>query len=95
MKKDTIINIIILALFIIISLSVGAYHEPWADEAQSWLIAREATISEILFTVERYEGTPPLWHLLLKLLINLGYQYEYFYVISVFFSSLGVRTFSF
>ena len=95
MKKNIILNIVILAIFIVISLVVGYYHEPWSDEAQSWLIARDASVSEILCTIEKYEGTPPLWHLFLKFLISLGYQYEYLYLISVFFSSLGVRTFSF
>lgn len=88
--KNKILNITILIIFIIITLFVGAHHEPWADEAQSWLIARDASVSEILLKVERYEGTPPIWHLLLKLLISLGYKYEYLYLISVFFSSLGV-----
>ena len=90
MKKEIVLNVVILAVFIALSIFVGANHEPWADEAQSWLIARDATVSEILFTIERYEGTPPLWHLFLKVLINIGYKYEYIYLISVFFSSLGV-----
>ena len=88
--KNKILNITILIIFIIIALFVGAHHEPWADEAQSWLIARDASVLEILFEIERYEGTPPIWHLLLKFLIVLGYKYEYLYLISVFFSSLGV-----
>lgn len=88
--KNKILNITILIIFIIIALFVGAHHEPWADEAQGWLIARDASVSEILFEIERYEGTPPIWHLLLKFLIVLGYKYEYLYLISVFFSSLGV-----
>lgn len=95
MKKDKILNIIILLTFIMIIIFVGANHEPWADEAQSWLIARDASVTEILCTIERYEGTPPLWHLLLKFLIKLGYQYEYLYLISVFFSSLGIGLFLF
>lgn len=90
MKKEVILNLVILVVFIALSIFVGANHEPWSDEAQSWLIARDATVGEILCTIERYEGTPPLWHLLLKVLINLGYKYEYLYLISVFFSSLGV-----
>lgn len=88
--KNKILNITILIIFILIGVFVGAHHEPWADEAQAWLIARDASVFEILFNVERYEGTPPIWHLLLKLLINLGYKYEYLYLISVFFSSFGV-----
>jgi hypothetical protein len=89
MKKDNILNVIILVTFIVIAIFVGAHHEPWADEAQAWLIARDASVSDIILNLERYEGTPPLWHLILKCLIKLGYQYEYLYLISIFFVSLG------
>lgn len=41
------------------------YHEPWLDEAQAWLIARDATISELLKNVTHYEGHPPLWFIIL------------------------------
>ena len=89
-KNNKILKHTILVLFIILSLCIGYYHEPWADEAQSWLIARDASVSEIIFRIARYEGTPVLWQLLLKLLIFLGLQYKYFYVISVFFSAIGI-----
>lgn len=87
---DTIINIIILIVFILITVRVGQYHEAWADEAQAWLIARDMSINDILFQIGRYEGTPTLWHLILKLLICLGYKYEYMYLISIFFTSIGI-----
>lgn len=77
-------------MFIIISLYTGYYHEPWADEAQSWLIARDASFSEIVFDIAKYEGTPSLWQILLKIFILFGLQYEQFYLVSVFFSVIGV-----
>src|SRR4051812_40575150 len=46
-------------------------HEPWFDEAQAWLIARDATLWEILGRMS-YEGSPPLWHLLLAPLAKAG-----------------------
>lgn len=89
-ENNRILNATILILFIVLSLFIGYYHEPWADEAQSWLIARDASVSEIIFKIARYEGTPVLWQLILKLLITLGLQYKYFYLVSVFFSTIGV-----
>ncbi|MGB7848161.1 MAG: hypothetical protein WBL63_21300, partial [Candidatus Acidiferrum sp.] len=41
------------------------YHEKWADEAQSWLIARDLDLQTIWFHELRYEGSPGLWHTIL------------------------------
>lgn len=68
----------IIAFFCyIIGISIiGYYHEPWFDEAQAWMIARCATIKEIMFEIPHYEGHPPLWHLLLVPFAKLGAPYE-------------------
>lgn len=89
-QNNKILNAVIVLIFLVLTLYVGYYHEPWADEAQSWLIARDATVSEIIFKIARYEGTPSLWHLTLKIFIMFGFQYEYFYLISILFSVIGV-----
>lgn len=92
MKKKLIIalNFIILILFVIASLYVGYYHEPWSDEAQSWLIARDQNVKDIIFYNSRYEGTFPLWFLILKACICLGLSYEYIHVVSTVISAIGI-----
>lgn len=40
------------------------HHEPWADEAQAWLLARDLNPITLMRFLP-YEGTPGLWHLLL------------------------------
>ncbi len=50
-------------------------HEPWADEAQSWLLARDASLPALWTHLLHYEGTPGLWHTLLHILIRLGLPY--------------------
>jgi hypothetical protein len=47
------------------------FHEPSADEAQAWMMARSLTIWQLFHTYLRYEGSPGLWHLLLWLLVHL------------------------
>jgi hypothetical protein len=42
-----------------------AHHEPWADEAQAWLLARDSNPISLMKDFLPYEGTPGLWHLLL------------------------------
>jgi hypothetical protein len=44
-----------------------AHHEFWRDEAQAALIARHVPLSGLLHAM-RYEGAPPGFHLLLKVL---------------------------
>lgn len=41
------------------------YHEKWADEAQSWLLARDLGLNTLWFHELRYEGSPGLWHTML------------------------------
>ena len=56
----------LVLLIYIISISVVIVkHEPWADEAQAWLLARDSGLFELLFKRLRYEGHPGLWYLIL------------------------------
>lgn len=71
-----------LVLFLVIVLLSVRFHEPWADEAQSWLLARDSTLTALWTDVPHYEGTPPLWHTLLHLLIGLGLPYGGLNVVS-------------
>ena len=45
-------------------------HEPWADEAQAWLIARDMGWTRMVFSELRYEGHPLLWYTILWPLIH-------------------------
>jgi len=57
------------------------FHEPWRDEAQAWLIARDLDIPGILGRVGA-EGSPPLWHFLLHPLARLGLPYQSMHAVS-------------
>lgn len=61
-------------------LTIGAFHEAWFDEGQSWVLARDtANLWTLLAERVRYEGTPGLWHVVLWVAIRLGLAYEHFY----------------
>ena len=47
------------------------HHEPWRDELQAWLIARELDIPGIFYQM-RYEGHFALWSLMLKVFTSAG-----------------------
>ena len=67
-----VFEIVVLSAYVLWVAVMVAHHRVWRDEAQAWLIARE---SPLWFDVVRqvaYEGTPPLWHLLLFPLAHSG-----------------------
>ena len=56
-------------LLYVAALSFGIHqHVPWADESQAWMLAHEVPLGHLLSQSLHYEGTPGLWHTLLKLL---------------------------
>ena len=50
------------------------HHEPWADEAQAWQIARTLPLVQI-FHVLSYEAHPGLWYICLWVLSRLHVSY--------------------
>lgn len=46
-------------------------HEPWRDEQQAWLLARESTSFTELLSHLKYEGHPPIWHLCLMVITRI------------------------
>lgn len=73
-RHSLIIRAAALAVFSIVLLVLTLNHEYWFDEAQAWNIARDNDIKGII-EMMKYEGHPPLWHLVLKLFISLGCSY--------------------
>lgn len=69
-------SIACLALYAVIVLVTICFHEPWADEAHSWQLARENGWLALQWQWLRYEGSPGLWHTLLWLPSHLGLPYE-------------------
>ena len=84
-KTKKIITQIILGavfiLYLIITLIAALKHQPWRDEAQSWLIARDLNPIEIIRQMP-YEGTPPLWHYILYPFAASGAPYSVEFIIS-------------
>ncbi|HID56343.1 TPA: hypothetical protein EYP37_07425 [Candidatus Poribacteria bacterium] len=64
MKRFDLSYLVLLIYVILISLVIYK-HEPWADEAQAWLLARDSNLFDLLFKRLRYEGHPGLWYLIL------------------------------
>ena len=89
-NKTWIIYALVFAAYIFIGVFAGLHHEPWADEAQSWLIARDSHSLTDLLRAVKYEGTLPTWHLINKAFQLAGLDYAHLFVIPLIFSAIGV-----
>ena len=78
------------AAYALLLAVVIPHHEPWADEAQSWLLARDGSLSELWGHLLHYEGTPGLWQTLLHAIIRLGPPYGALGFISAAFAFVAV-----
>jgi hypothetical protein len=69
----------VITLTLIVYAALLAYviprHEPWADEAQAWELAKWLSLKSLFGTYIHYECTPGLWHLLLWLLARMHVTY--------------------
>lgn len=63
-----------LAAFAMASAALAFLHEPWRDEAQAWLFARDQSLPQMLGNLH-IEGHPALWFLLLWPISHLGLPY--------------------
>ncbi len=60
------------SLYFLLLIVMAWRHEPWRDEAQAWIIVRDAGSLKAILSRMAYEGTPGLWHLLLYPLVRCG-----------------------
>ena len=87
-KEDWLLHLVFLVYLVLIFIVV-LNHEQWADEAQAWLLARDSSLFGLLFKNMRYEGHPPLWHIIL-MLPSRFLPYRAISIISVLIASAAV-----
>ncbi len=66
----------VFVLYVLLLCIVSYYHEPWHDEGQAWLIARDDSIWHLITVTTHYEGHPPLWHFILMPFAQMGVPFE-------------------
>jgi hypothetical protein len=65
-----------LALYAALLAYMIPRHEPWADEAQAWELAKSLSLKSLFGTYIHYEGSPGLWHALLWMLSRMHVTYS-------------------
>ena len=79
----------IVALYGVVVLAMVPVHEPWRDEAHTWLIARDLSYGGIIQQMH-YEGYPPLWFLLQAPMAKLGLPFASLGVLNALCATLAV-----
>jgi len=69
-KNKFLLEFILITIWIVITLTAVSFHEPWGDELQDWLLAKNLSYPELLNQM-RYEGHFLLWFIPLKVLTCL------------------------
>lgn len=67
-RRTASVRLLEVGVFVAYLVGLGfaiAVHEPWADEVQSWLLARDLSPAGLFVHQLRFEGSPGLWQLLL------------------------------
>lgn len=82
-------NSFLLILYFILVSYVAMHHEVWRDEADSWLVARDISVSG-LFQFTRNSGHPSLWYWVLIPFAKLGFPNYTLAVIHIFFATATV-----
>jgi hypothetical protein len=73
-RYERILLVVAWIVFAAVTLVVTLHHEPWGDEADAWLAARDMSLGQ-LFHWFRYVGNPGLWYVLLMVPAKLGLPY--------------------
>ncbi len=83
----------VLALYLFLSIVLITHHEPWRDEGQGWLDARDSPTIITLFQHASEEKTPVLWHLLIYPLAKLGLPFYSMAILHHFLALISVFLF--
>jgi hypothetical protein len=88
--REKVLLAIVFVAFCAVAITGAVTHEPWWDEGQAWLLARDVPTGELLTRVLRYEGHAPLWYLLLKIPASLGLPYCSIKVVALLAAAITV-----
>ncbi len=75
---------IIFIAYLLLAITLKLTHEPWRDEAEPWLILRDASLWQLFYRAGN-DGHPLLWHLIQLPFVQLGFPYQSLPWIHLFF----------
>ena len=89
LKNPWVFAIIITTVYFAINLILTLNHEPYLDEAHSWLYAKNLSIPQ-LFSVLKADGHPPLFYIILMPFAKIGLPYITLNIITLVITTLAI-----
>lgn len=80
-NKNQILLICVFLIYLAVNGILLVLHEPWRDEANVWLMARELSPFELLRVI-KYQGHPCLWYFLVMPFAKIGFPFRVIGIIS-------------
>jgi hypothetical protein len=84
--RSRVLRLIALAVYVAAIILLELHHEPWRDEADPWLLARDADFFTFFHRMG-LSGTPGLWHSILVPFARSGMPYGSQAVLQVLLAS--------
>lgn len=70
-----LLDAVVYLIYVGIVLYVLPYHEPWGDEVQPWLMARDMSFTELAQAMfNNYDRHPGLWYFVMHFIAKLGFD---------------------
>ena len=91
-RAERVLLVAVWVVQLALLLGVAAHHEPWRDEADVWLMARDAPASAWVSFL-KHSGTSGLWHLLVLPLARAGLPYASVLYLNIAIVTVGVAIF--
>lgn len=91
-RRERLLLAGVFLLYVAIVATTAGHHEPWRDEADSWLMARDASPAH-LWSFFRHSGHPGLWGLLLAPLARGGAPYGAMSALNALIAAAGIAVF--
>jgi len=82
----------VFLLYVAVVVTTVHHHEPWRDEADPWLMARDAPLTR-MWSYFRHAGHPGLWQMLLLPLARGGAPYSAMGALNALVAATGVAIF--
>lgn len=87
--KKNKFNILVTAIYAVVTLIIIFFHEQWRDEAQQWLIGKDLNVFGVINQM-KYEGHFLPWYFILMPFAKLGFPFITVNIISWIISTITV-----
>lgn len=92
LSKELKFSLILTGIFVLFSAVLLPEHEPWADEAHVWLVARDLSPLQIIQQMS-FDGTPALWDFVVFPFAHFGAPYIWMQIIHLVIAAIAVFVF--